>query len=83
MSNISEIVNRCLACESEEERFDFKDNWIELIEVISCLIQNNLINTEKATALKQRPQMADCQVLYGIHIHPLLTPMEVVLSAVQ
>ena len=59
MSNISEIVNRCLVCESEEEWFDFKDNWFELDEVgqyISAL--------SNAAAMKSEPFG---YLIWGVH----------------
>ena len=33
MSNLVEIVNRCLSYEDEQEWFDFKDSWYELDEI--------------------------------------------------
>ena len=33
MENIIDIVKRCLSFESEQEWFDFKDNWYELDEI--------------------------------------------------
>lgn len=33
MSNVRDILNRCLSFEDEQEWFDFKDNWFELDEI--------------------------------------------------
>ncbi|MBR1703636.1 MAG: putative DNA binding domain-containing protein [Lachnospiraceae bacterium] len=33
MSNIADVVKRCLSFEDEQEWFDFKDNWYELDEI--------------------------------------------------
>lgn len=33
MSYVYEIVYKCLACDNEEEWFDFKENWFESDEV--------------------------------------------------
>ena len=50
MSYVSEILNRCLACDNEEEWFDFKDNWFvpdEIGQYISAL--------SNAAAMKSEP----------------------------
>ena len=33
MSNVTEIVKRCLSYNDEQEWFDFKDNWLEINEI--------------------------------------------------
>ena len=33
MSNVIEIVKRCLSFDDEQEWFDFKDNWFEIDEI--------------------------------------------------
>ena len=33
MSNVVEIVKRCLSFDDEQEWFDFKDNWFEIDEI--------------------------------------------------
>ena len=55
MSNVVEIVKRCLSFDDEQEWFDFKDNWFEIDEIgqyISALSNAAVMAGESSGGVK-------------------------------